>query len=254
MELNENFTKLIALKKLLDSWIENPRVSILDPRNTLDIFERYERIRNNIKTQYPNFFDDLPVRQIPKSSGTTDFNGRGYIEIDHFELLLKDINYCLDILSNTPAVNIPSMTVSKEGIFFAGQYFDAFLKVSEILKSANKSIFIIDNYINDEVLNSLTIKKQDVIINILTNSRSIIPQLKSAVASFNKQYKNLEIRISDVFHDRFILIDYNDLYHFGASIKDAGNRGFMFSRIEEVEIINLLKKKFNEEWNKAANI
>jgi len=254
MELNENFTKLIALKKLLDSWMENPRVNILDPQNTLDIFERFERVCNNLITQYPNLFDDLPVRSIPKSSGTTDFNGRGYIERDHFELLLKDINYCLDILSNTPTVNVPSMTISREGIFFAGQYFDAFSKISEILKSADKSICIIDNYIDVEVLNALTIKKHDVIVKILTNQKSINPQLQNATVQFNKQYNNLEIRLSNVFHDRFIFIDEKDLYHFGASIKDAGNRGFMFSKIEEIEIIKLLKDKFNEEWNKATVI
>ncbi len=250
MELNENFTKLKALKNTLDGWL-NLHGRYFDPQNTMDIFKRFEKIRDNLKIEYPSFFDDSPIRETPKPSETTDFDGRGYIKRNHFELLLSDINYCLDILSNRPVVNIPSMNFSKEGIFFAGQYFDAFLKISEILKSANKSIFIIDNYINEEVLNALTIKKQDVIIKILTSSRSVNPQLQNAIALFNKQYKNLEIHVSDAFHDRFIFIDENDLYHFGASIKDAGNRGFMFSRIEEAEIISLLKNKFDEEWNRS---
>jgi len=253
MELEKNFIKLKALKNLLDSWL-NHHGRYFNPQNTLDIFYRFSAIHDILKKENPGLFDDLPIRDIPKPSETTDFEGRGYIKRNHFELLLRDINYCLDIISNQPVVDIPSITFSKEGIFFTGQYFDAFLKISEILKSADKSISIIDNYINDEVLNVLTIKKQDVLIKILTSSKSINPQLKNAIVLFNKQYRNLEIHLSDVFHDRFIFIDDNELYHFGASIKDAGNRGFMFSRIEEEEIITLLKKKFDDEWNKTTAI
>lgn len=150
------------------------------------------------------------------------------------------------------AVEIPSMKLTREGVFFAGQYFDAFQKVTEIVSQAKKSIKIIDGYIDDRVLNILTSKSPSVQVEILTLKASCPPALLTAAQTFNRQYKNLSIRTSASFHDRFIIIDDTEFYHFGASIKDLGNRGFMFSLIEEPDVIDALRKKFSQEWAKST--
>jgi len=141
------------------------------------------------------------------------------------------------------------MTISREGVFFAGQYFDALQKVTNILEQADSQIDIIDGYVNSGLLGLLTRKKPFVTVNILT--RSVDPALKIAANAFNKQYGKLAIRTSNAFHDRFIIIDNKEFYHFGASIKDVGKRGFMFSRIEEEDVIKTIQKKFTEEWSRA---
>jgi len=163
---------------------------------------------------------------------------------------MNDIEYCIAILSKMPSIDIPSMKISKEGIFFAGQYFDALSKAEEILSQANQSIWIIDGYISPEVLNLLSSKKSSVEAKILTQDVPAV--VKTAAVAFNKQYGSLSIRTSQAFHDRFIIIDDAEFYHFGASIKDLGNRGFMFSRIEESQIIDALRTKWTEEWGKAT--
>jgi len=142
------------------------------------------------------------------------------------------------------------MTISREGVFFAGQYFDALQKVTEILEQADSQIDVIDGYVDSGVLNLLTRKKSSVTVNILT--KSVDPALKQAADAFNKQYHKLAIRTSNAFHDRFIIIDNKEFYHFGASIKDVGKRGFMFSRIEEEDVIKTIQKKFTEEWSRAS--
>jgi len=142
------------------------------------------------------------------------------------------------------------ITLSREGVFFVGQYFDALQKVRDILEQANTQIDIIDGYVNSGVLDLLTRKKTSVTVNILT--RSVDPALKAAAIAFNKQYGKLAIRTSNAFHDRFIVIDNKDFYHFGASIKDVGKRGFMFSRVEEEDVIKTIQKKLTEEWNRAT--
>lgn len=110
---------------------------------------------------------------------------------------------------------------------------------------------MVDGYISDYVLDLLTIKKPEITVNILTYTKTISPVLKTKATAFNKQYSNLSIRTSDAFHDRFLIIDEKDFYHFGASIKDLGNRGFMFSRIEEQKVINALCTELSQEWKKA---
>ena len=155
---------------------------------------------------------------------------------------LESILERLDLmaLSNT------TIEVTREGVFFAGQYFDALQRFREILSRAQRSVVIIDGYLNDDVLSLLTSKGTAVEVNILT--KTLLPALHTAAKAFNKQYGKLSIRISQAFHDRFLIIDDNDFYHFGASIKDLGHRGFMFSRIEEPEVIDALRAKWTQEW------
>jgi len=100
-------------------------------------------------------------------------------------------------------------------------------------------------------LDLLTSKNDAVEVKILT--RKVKPALKTRAIAFNKQYCKLNISTSDAFHDRFIITDDNDFYHFGTSFdKHLGNRGFMFSRIEEPEITKKLSEKFTLEWNIAG--
>lgn len=250
MERNEIIAKLTALRNSLESWLKDPYHLYFDPQSTQDLFGRFITIRDKLRSLYSPLFEDLPLREVPRPSGTTDFDGRGYIERHKFDLLLKDIKYCLDILSAQPTVDIPSMTISREGVFFTGQYFDALQKITVILEHADTQIDIIDGYISSDVLNLLTKKKSYVAVNILT--KSVNPALKTAAIAFNKQYGKLAIRTSNSFHDRFIVIDSKDFYHFGASIKDVGKRGFMFSRIEEENVIKAVQKKIIEEWDRAT--
>lgn len=249
MKRIEIIAKLMALHNCLKSWLKDPCRRNFDPRSTLDLFERFAPIRAELRLLYLSLFEDLPFREVPESSGTADYDGRGYIRRHHVDLLLKDIKYCLDILSAQPTVAVPSMTISREGVFFAGDYFDALQKVTDILDRADKQIDIIDGYISSDVLNLLTAKKSSVVVNILT--KSIDPSVKTAVIASKKQYGRLAIRTSNAFHDRFIIVDSTDFYHFGASIKDVGKRGFMFSRIEEKDVIKLIQRKLAEEWNRA---
>lgn len=243
--------KLSALRKNVDQWLHvfhHGQAINFDPKDVSDLFSRYQSLSNPLRSMYPSYFDDLPIRHI-ELSGTNDFEGRGYVHRKRLEVLLMDIDYCLNILSRTTAVNVPKMKVTREGLFFSGQYFDAVQAIADILSNARQSIMIVDNWVNEKVLSLLTAKKPSVDVKILT--KEISPALGTTANEFNKQYGGLHIRTSAQFHDRFVVIDGNDFYHFGASIKDLGKKGFMFSRIEEPEITKSLSKRLSEEWEKA---
>ncbi|NOX64340.1 MAG: hypothetical protein GXO85_00750, partial [Chlorobi bacterium] len=128
----------------------------------------------------------------------------------------------------------------------------ALLKVQNILTNSKNSIIIIDGYINEDVLSLLSTKEKLVSVNILT--KNISSSLSTSANAFNKQYGNLSIKTSSAFHDRFLIIDDSEFYHFGASIKDLGNRGFMFSLIEEKFVIDALREQYLKEWSKAKSI
>ena len=108
-------------------------------------------------------------------------------------------------------------------------------KKRNIIKSANKKILIIDNYIDDNVLKMLSKKKKDVEVTILTSIKSNIEKLD--IKKFNKEYPILKLEKTNKFHDRFIIVDNKEMYHLGASIKDLGKKCFGINKIEDIKIV-----------------
>ena len=127
----------------------------------------------------------------------------------------------------------------KQGIFYDGQVFDAYTFVSDLFRSAKKSIIIIDNYLDDSVLKLLTKRKKGVKVLLLTKNPSRV--LVQDVKKLNQQYPPVEIRDFRNAHDRFIIIDDKDLYQFGASLKDLGKKWFAFSKMD-IGAVDMLAK------------
>ena len=125
----------------------------------------------------------------------------------------------------------------KQGIFYDGQIFDAYVFVSSLIKNAKTSIILIDNYIDESVL-TLFSKNRDIQIEIYT--QTITKQLKLDIEKYNKQYNNLTIKQTKSFHDRFMIIDNQEVYHIGASLKDLGKKVFAFSKID-ISVDNIKK-------------
>jgi len=148
--------------------------------------------------------------------------------------------------------HLPSET-SEEGIFFKGQYFDAVYQLNKIISVAKTEIDIVDNYIDIDLLAFLKSAQQNISIKILTSNYNI-NNLKQALRSFQQQYSNIEIKETNSYHDRFIIIDNASFYHFGASLKDMGRRTFMFSKINQPLIQQAFIAEFNAEWNIAQSI
>ena len=127
----------------------------------------------------------------------------------------------------------------RQGIFFDGQVFDAYQFVSDLFRTAAKSIIIIDNYIDDTVLTHLGKRNKNVKVTIFT--RAVSRQLALDIKKFNEQYPPVEVKEFNNSHDRFLIIDDKTVYHFGASLKDLGKKWFAFSMFDK-EAINILSK------------
>ena len=116
-----------------------------------------------------------------------------------------------------------------EGIFYDGQIFDAYKFASDLIKSARKSILLIDNYVDESVLLMLGKRAPGVTAEIYT--QSISRRLRQDLEKYNSQYEPIEIRVYKNSHDRFLIIDGADVYHIGASLKDLGKKMFAFSKL-----------------------
>lgn len=126
-------------------------------------------------------------------------------------------------------------TEFKEKIFFDGQIYDAYSLIIDIIQKAKHKILIIDNYIDVSILKMLSKKNKNVEVIILTLQNTSLNKLD--INKFNKQYPTLKVAYTNKFHDRFIVIDNEKLYHIGASLKDLGKKCFAISKIEDDEYI-----------------
>ena len=129
--------------------------------------------------------------------------------------------------------------IPNQGVFFDGQVFDAYELASKIIRSAKKSIVLIDNYIDDSTLAHLAKKNEGVKVLLLTKTISNLLMLDVTKAS--RQYGNFEARTFTHSHDRFLIIDYEEVYHLGASLKDLGSKWFAFSKLEAKSVEGILK-------------
>ena len=143
---------------------------------------------------------------------------KGYViqdRIENMEKKLFEHDHKIEFLLNT---NLPP----NQGIFYDGQIFDAHSFVSKLIKSAKKSIDLLDNYIDDTVLTQLAKKNKGVRVVIYTKNNT--KQLQLDLERFNKQYEPIEVVEFNKSHDRFLIIDQKEVYHIGASLKDLGKK------------------------------
>ncbi|MCX7611510.1 MAG: ORF6N domain-containing protein [Ignavibacterium sp.] len=152
----------------------------------------------------------------------------------------KKVNQIFDALHNKDLE-------PKQGIFFDGQIFDAYKFISSLIRKAKKNILLIDNYIDETVLDLFTKKKDKVNVTILTNNLTKSLQLDEK--KFNEQYPLIRIIEFKKAHDRFLIIDDTEVYHFGASLKDLGKKWFAFTKMDKsaLELINKIDEMLKED-------
>ncbi len=128
----------------------------------------------------------------------------------------------------------------KQGVFYNGQVYDSYSFTCDLIRTAKKSIVLLDNFVDDTVLTILSKRQENVSASIYT--KNISKQLKLDLEKHNEQYPEISVTKFSDSHDRFLIIDEKDVYHIGASLKDLGKTWFAFSRFEKgaVEMLGRL--------------
>ena len=129
----------------------------------------------------------------------------------------------------------------KQGIFYDGQIFDAYVFVNDLLKNAIEEVILIDNYVDDTVF---TLFSKYPNISFIIYTANITKQLKLDFEKYKKQYQNIELKEFKNSHDRFLILDKKEIYHLGASLKDLGKKWFAFSKfdIQSFDILERVKQ------------
>ncbi len=194
------------------------------------------------KTKYYNLDVIISVGYRVKSKNGTlfriwatgvlrDYMLQGYAlnqRLDRMESRFDNLNKKVEQIS----IQLKTQELPKQGIFFDGQLFDAYVFAASLIKWAKTDIILIDNYVDETVLTLLAKRRKGVRATVY--SKSISKQLQLDLAKHNSQYPPIRIKSFSCSHDRFLLIDQIELYHLGASLKDLGKKWFAFSRMDSV--------------------
>ena len=153
-----------------------------------------------------------------------DYLLRGYAVNQRIERLEQRVSKTEEKIDLFVRTSLPPV----EGVFYDGQIFDAHVFASNLIKSAKSSIVLIDNYIDESVLVTLSKRENNVSAKIVT--RGISNQFQLDLNRHNSQYPQIDVEERTDIHDRFLIID-DTVYHIGASLKDLGKKLFAFSKL-----------------------
>ena len=189
------------------------------------------------QTEHYNLDMVISVGFRVKSRRGVDFRRWANTILKEYMLKGYSINQRLSELEKTVALHsekidffVRTSLPPVEGIFFDGQIFDAYKFASDLIRSARKSLLLIDNYVDESVLLMLSKRNPGVSATIYT--QKITAQLQLDLDKHNDQYPPINIRTYRNSHDRFLIVDDKDVYHIGASLKDLGKKLFAFSKLE----------------------
>ena len=162
---------------------------------------------------------------------------KGYV-INENRTLITNENY-VNLINKVDSIDkrlsvIEKTNLEKEKVFFDGELFDAKSFISNIISSANTSIILIDAYADIKALEFLKYKKQGVKLSIYHSSKAKLSNKE--VLDFNAQYGDCSTFINDKYHDRFLIIAKNDIFHLGASLNYAGKKVFAITKMEDEAI------------------
>lgn len=210
----------------------------LDVDSTCSILEHMGNDgKQKYTTKYYNLDAILSVGYRVNSRNATLFRRWASSVLKEYLLKGYSINQRLSELEKTVALHsekidffVRTSLPPVEGIFFDGQIFDAYKFATDLIKTARKSLLLIDNYVDESVLLMLSKRNPGVTATVYT--QKITAQLQLDLDKHNDQYPPINIRTYRNSHDRFLIVDDKDVYHIGASLKDLGKKLFAFSKLE----------------------
>ena len=176
-------------------------------------------------------------------------------DADHLRTMLSRL------LADIGWIISPEGSLQTEDALISEQFFppnsehDAYVAIREILGRAKTSLTVVDGYMGPTLLKTLGgLDPRNLAVQLLTKTGKLKADFNAELAAFRKQHVGitLEVRTANSFHDRFIVIDQSDVYHIGASIKHAGGKAFMISRVQDQINVTALLRSIASAWRAAA--
>ena len=247
--INFNFERLIQteiISRFNCLTNKNFRDYVGEEQSDFDCFkDELIQVLNNLV-----LFDTIDIRNIFMASMLDYSSILKSMEYYKKFSVLQNLGNGLFKINTSALKEISNSLKSSESIFKSGESYKGFREIQKIINSAKKNVKIIDNYINSDILDLLYDLQEDILVKLITKS-NVSKNFKTSISKYNLDRNNLEIRISDESHDRFILIDDNECYHSGHSFKDVGKKVSVLKKLNDNK---KMLQVFNDIWNSSSEL
>lgn len=172
----------------------------------------------------------------------------------------KDCTYIgkwIDIMKNTirelePEFLRDQNTQRKQHFFRDGEEYQAKKRIFNVMKRATNRLVIVDQYLDDTIFDFVESRDPSIAVQMLTGTRK--PIFNQLFKTFAAARGSVEAKEFAGCHDRFIIIDGDELWHLGSSINHAGKKAFMMNKIVDQQEKSSFLTSFNAWWSNGANI
>ena len=135
----------------------------------------------------------------------------------------------------------------------SGSPHDAYVQIRSIIQQAVAEILIIDPWVDETLWPLLTNIPSRCKVRVM--GEHLKGDFKLEATKFVAQHRtSIEVRTTTKYHDRFIFLDGKRCFHLGASIKDAGNKGFALSEFERPQLVAATLADAEAEWASATPV
>lgn len=141
---------------------------------------------------------------------------------------------------------------NEEEVFIAkGEVYTAYRTIVKIMEQAQTELFVIDPYVDEDLLDMFASLNASVKIRLL--SEHLKGNFRNALLKLKQQRGNIEVRCSSKFHDRFIVVDGTACYQLGGSINHAGAKATVIGRKSD-SLRDLIVKEAEDSWSSARTV
>jgi hypothetical protein len=174
-------------------------------------------------------------------------NSSNYCRLFNWQYIVKDLLKICD-----PEALEEYISKQNNYYYSRGNFYEAKRMVIKIMRSANKSIVIIDPYLDDIIFNYIDLIDEEIDIKLVTSQiKKIFKELLNDLKNIRK---NIDARQSEGFHDRYIIIDGKEIWNLGTSINYIGKNAFQINKVTEEETINKIMKDYNLWWKNGKDL
>ncbi len=129
------------------------------------------------------------------------------------------------------------------------------LDIKSFLARATTSLTVIDPFLTDIAFqNIFTDVGANIEIKILTGLRQLT-DYRNSISAIETKFSNISIRASSTFHDRFVILNGNEVFAFGYSLKDISlPRISYFTKLFDLEEHEAVIDAFDNDWPLATTL
>ncbi len=190
---------------------------------------------------YANFIGQAPKFSLSLSSDTL---------LPAFNIMHSQVEMAIEELKLSVEVE---NSLQDQLYFPANSQLDVQKTIARIITQAKSKLWISDGYMDEKIIEELTEVVAPEIRLLTKQPKSLFKQRFVAAQQQFLASKKIEAKLTNEIHDRFFIVDENQVWNLGTSYNNAGSLPTTITKIKSDEDRQKIIADFDAWWNSAKN-